>query len=154
VDEEVGLHDMAVEVLALLPMSIHQKHDIELFGDNIFVRGNKALLSTLVRNLVENASKYSEVDSPITVNVKRVGSQAVIDIIDSGPGMTDEQKINAVKRRYRVSDSQVYGSGLGLSIDLKITELHKGELIFLDKKIGSGLIARVLLPLVSVLTRL
>lgn len=68
---------------------------------------------------------------------------AVLDVEDSGPGMTDEQKHNSVKRMYRVSDTQTYGSGIGLSIVMKIIELHGGKLNFLDKNGSTGLVARV-----------
>ena len=61
--------------------------------------------------------------------------------------MTDSQKDNAVKRHFRVSDTQTYGSGLGLSIVKKIVDLHAGHLVFKDKVGEPGLIAQVTLPL-------
>lgn len=143
--DEVGLHDLAKEVLALLSPEIHKKNEIELTGDNVYVRGSRTLLGILVRNLVENASKYSDNHSSIVVTTQDTGGAAVIEVRDYGPGMTDEQKHNSVKRHYRVSDTQAYGSGLGLAIVEKIVGLHSGELIFLDRENAAGLIVRVML---------
>lgn len=141
--EEVGLLDLAKATFTLLPSQMHQRNDIELEGDNVFVQGNRVLLGVLVRNLIENASKYSDENTPITVTIKQEHTSAIIDVADRGPGMTDTQKTNAIQRRYRVSDTQHYGSGLGLSIAHKIVELHHGKLRFTDQKSGSGLVASV-----------
>ncbi|WP_049721770.1 sensor histidine kinase [Gilvimarinus polysaccharolyticus] len=141
--EEIGLYDLAKEVITLLPVDIHKKNDIELTGKNTFTVGNRALMSTLLRNLIENASKYSEKGSPIVVNTAETEKNAVIEVIDSGPGMTQEQKENSVTRHYRVSDTQNYGSGIGLSIVKKIVDLHSGSFAFVDKEDVAGLIARV-----------
>lgn len=148
--EEVPLISLVKNLFTILPADLHKKNELELEGDEIIVMGNNALLTALLRNLIENASKYSETGTPITVTVKSGDSAsneyALVEISDRGPGMTDEQKVNSLKRHYRVSDTQTYGSGLGLSIALKIVELHKGKLEFKDRSTGSGLIATVHLP--------
>lgn len=147
VAEEVNLFDLAKEVITLLPANVLAKYDFELQGHNVVAIGNRILLQTLLRNLVENAHKYSQDNSLITIHVKMHEDVPAIDIVDNGPGMTDEQKSNSIKRMYRVSDTQSYGSGIGLSIVMKIVDLHGGKLEFLDKPDGNGLIARVKLPL-------
>ncbi|WP_027331068.1 sensor histidine kinase [Marinimicrobium agarilyticum] len=141
--EEVGLYDLAKEVLSLLPQQIHRKNEIELVGRNVFVLGNRSLIAALIRNLVENASKYSDEKANIVVAVRTEGNLAVLEVIDSGPGMTNEQKRNSTKRNFRVSDTQTYGSGLGLAITQKIVDLHAGELRFLDREDAQGLVVQV-----------
>ncbi len=130
--EEVGLHDLAKETISLLPSNILAQYDFELKGSNPFIQGNNALLGTMLRNLLENAYKYSPPDSHILVSTGDSEGSAFMIVTDNGPGMTDKQKENAIERHYRVSDTQSYGSGLGLSIVQKIVALHRAELSFQD----------------------
>jgi two-component system sensor histidine kinase QseC len=141
--EEVGLYDIAKEVIALLPPDIHYKDDIELLGTNAYILGNRALINSLLRNLIENASKYSEKSSQIVVKISEENKMSTLEVIDNGPGMSDEEKENSIRRHYRVSDTQSYGSGLGLTIVQKIVDLHSGTLNFFDKENGNGLIVKV-----------
>ncbi|MFL0799472.1 MAG: sensor histidine kinase N-terminal domain-containing protein [Agarilytica sp.] len=141
--EEVGLYELAKDVIALLPSEMHKKHNIELVGTNAYVLGNRTLLNALLLNLIENASKYSNEGSHILVNTSENNNAAILEVIDTGPGMTEDQKENSIKRHYRVSDTQSYGSGLGLFIVKKIVDLHLGSLAFLDRENEEGLIARV-----------
>jgi len=145
--QTVNLLDLTKDILVLLPHGLHQKNTIELNAEPIVVIGNPVLLTAMLRNLIENASKYSENDTLIQINISKVASSALVEVIDAGPGMTDSQKDNAVKRHFRVSDTQTYGSGLGLSIVKKIVDLHAGHLVFKDKVGEPGLIAQVTLPL-------
>ncbi len=146
VAEDIHLFDLAKEAITLLPSTVLAKYEFELKGDDVVAVGNRALLQTLLRNLIENAHKYSQPNSLITVEVSKIGKSPVISIEDNGPGMTDEQKSNSIKRMYRVSDTQTYGSGIGLSIVMKIVDLHGAKLEFLDKESEPGLIARVSFP--------
>lgn len=135
----IDLHHLAKQVLAGLPETMHDTHPFELLGERSYIQGHEALLNLLIRNLVENSVKYSAANTPIIISISSTQSEVKLEVIDQGPGMTEEQKTNALKRRYRVSDSQTYGSGLGLSIAQKIVNLHAGQLAFLDTPTGSGL---------------
>lgn len=146
-EERIDVYDLCKQTIVLLPNQINTKNNIELEGDSTIVKGNAVLLAALVRNLIENASKYSEPDTPIRVRATKQNDCAIIEVADRGPGMNAEQKSNATKRYFRVSDRQSYGSGLGLSIVNKIVALHLGTLEFLDQESGPGLIVKVLLPL-------
>lgn len=141
--EEVGLYDLAKEVITLLPTEIHRKNDIELVGNNTYILGNRSLTSSLIRNLIENASKYSSKSSAIVVSVFEESEKSILEVVDSGPGMSSKEKENSIKRHYRVSDTQSYGSGLGLTIVQKIVDLHSGSLEFKDRENEKGLVVRV-----------
>ncbi len=136
--EEVGLHDLAKEITFLLPSNILAQYDFELKGDHPFIQGNCALLDTMLRNLLENAYKYSQPDGHILISTGESDGSAFMVVTDNGPGMTDMKKENAIKWHYRVSDKQSYGSGLSLSIVQKIVALHRAELSFRDGNKGSG----------------
>ncbi|WNO10820.1 ATP-binding protein [Teredinibacter sp. KSP-S5-2] len=144
--EEIDLYMLAKEVIMLLPDYVLAKYDFELQGEKTVILGNRTLLNTLLRNLVENAYKYSKEKELIIVRVGSENGHSMLDVIDNGPGMTDDQKLNSVRRSYRVSDTQTYGSGIGLSIVMKIVDLHQAGLAFLDKDEGEGLIARITFP--------
>lgn len=141
--ETVALHELAKEVLVYLPHSMHAKHDISLEASHCVLRGNRTLLGLMLRNLIENAVKYSNSGSEIIINVSQKDYFIILEVIDEGPGMTDQQKENSTRRHYRVSDSQAYGSGLGLSIVEKVADIHNAKLGFFDRTDRAGLIARV-----------
>ena len=141
--EVIDLYELAKEVLSLMPSEIHRKNDIELRGEHVHVLGNQALLVSMIRNVLENASKYSDNNSKIIIQTLEEGTSIVLEVIDSGPGMSDEQKNNAIKRHFRVADNHTYGSGLGLSIVQRIVDLHNAKLTFLDRENEPGLITRV-----------
>lgn len=147
--ERVGLLSLLKNLFTMLPAQLHKKNELELSGEDVSVLGSYALLTALFRNLIENASKYSGEGTKISIKLGKKEGEAIVEITDCGPGMTDEQKVNSIKRHYRVSDTQAYGSGLGLAIALKIVELHKGALEFKDPSSGKGLVAFVTIPCID-----
>lgn len=142
-DESVSLLAVAREVISDLSPEVLERYKFSVDGEDIVVKGNANLLANLVRNLVENAYKYSPQDSAIEVLVRSEGSKALFEVVDSGPGLTDEQKQKVTDRFYRISDRQNYGTGLGLSIVKRIIDLHSASLQLVDASASGGLICRV-----------
>lgn len=99
------------------------------------------LLSEMMRNLVENAIRYSGTGGEITVRTLSKDGTAFVEVVDSGPGIPDDQKA-AVLERFNRGDRSGTGTGLGLSVVKEIAELYGGGLALLDAP-GGGLIARV-----------
>src|SRR3954454_669572 len=94
------------------------------------VEGDEARLRQVLGNLVSNALHYTPVDSPITVSVGTRGSEAVLEVSDTGPGLSDEQKARVFERFYRVDTARTRstgGSGLGLSIVAALVAAHRGR---------------------------
>jgi signal transduction histidine kinase len=124
-DEEADMHAICVDVAAYLaPMAIRESRSIEVGGTEspVIVRGNSAALEMAVHNLVENAIKYSNRGTTITIDVSRDGSIRVLDI---GHGILTEFRRKAFERFTRL-DRRGSGLGLGLAIVFRVIEVHGG----------------------------
>lgn len=106
-------------------------------------------MKLVLKNLLENACKYSGKDQPIKVSCWQEGrqesKQVVIQVLDSGPGLPLEQCRQLTERFFRIADESVPGAGLGLSISAQIVELHKGKLS-IQPGTERGLDVRIILP--------
>jgi two-component system sensor histidine kinase QseC len=93
-----------------------------------FVRGDATLLAVLVRNLVDNAVRYSPPGARIEVRVAREDAGVVLSVEDSGPGLSPRDLARLGERFFRVVGSGETGSGLGWSIVRRIAAVHGGAL--------------------------
>ncbi|NZA27855.1 sensor histidine kinase N-terminal domain-containing protein [Luteimonas sp. SJ-92] len=136
-----------VEELRLLADRKGQVLAITLEGAQ--VRGDEFTLGLLVRNLVENAVRYTPAGGSIEVSTSRAGAHAMLSVEDSGPGIPEEDRERVFDRFYRRLESGHDGSGLGLAIAREATASHGGS-IRLDRsdRLG-GLAVHVLLPAMS-----
>ncbi|MGW4031292.1 sensor histidine kinase [Streptomyces sp. NPDC004838] len=110
---------------------------------------DEARLRQVVSNLVGNALHHTPPDSGIRVGVGSLDGHAVIEIEDSGPGLTADEKERVFERFYRADNSRSRaaggGSGLGLAIAHALVTAHGGR-IELRSEPGEGCCFRVLLP--------
>jgi len=148
----------AVELEGLARSTIVELYDhieakgqhIELQSEPVVVEGDEFALMTLLRNLVDNAGKYTPDGGRILVTVGPVGDCAVIRVEDSGPGIPADQYHRVFDRFYRVGGdrhaSRVIGCGLGLSIVDHIVRLHRGEVELDHSAVLGGLAVQVQLP--------
>lgn len=97
------------------------------------VSGDATLLRLLVRNLVENAHRYSPPGSVITVSA----GEGTLAVEDEGPGI-DESKSGELSKAFVRMDSGHGGFGLGLSIVTRIAQLHDAQLFLHNRKPGPG----------------
>lgn len=82
----------------------------------------------LVRNLLDNAVKYTPEGGTVDVEVQRSADAWLLEVHDSGPGIDEADRERVLDRFYRVAGSQATGSGLGLAIVKSIAELHGAAL--------------------------
>ncbi|MFM0291602.1 two-component system, OmpR family, sensor histidine kinase TctE [Burkholderia sp. WP9] len=144
----VPLHKVARSVtLDWSPVARARGIDLGFEQDaRVDVMGQSDLLAELVGNLIDNAIRYSGDGAVITVRVAREGEQALLQVIDNGPGIAMSEREAVFERFYRSEATQaVEGSGLGLSIVREIARVH-GALVALADAHGGGLIVSVLLP--------
>ncbi|MBI2723501.1 MAG: HAMP domain-containing histidine kinase [Chloroflexi bacterium] len=121
---------------------------VDARGSPIVVAADEQRLRQLVENLVENAARYSEPSTPITLRARNDGRYAVTEVEDGGPGMTEDEARHAFERFWRGSRSRRQfgdGSGLGLAIVRHIAEAHGGGVALTSSPTGTTV--RVELPL-------
>ena len=121
-------------------------HDAEA-DERIRVSADEMALYTLLRNLADNAIRYTPVGGQIDLWVDRRGAEVVMAVQDNGPGIPAEERTRVVDPFYRVLGTGESGSGLGLSIVDTLVGNLKGRLR-LDDAVGHahGLRAEVTLP--------
>ena len=137
------------EVAALAPLAIEKQQDISFLPCNeaVFVQGQPIALSILVKNLLDNAIRYTPEQGKIDVIIYLNGPNLELVVTDSGPGLDEEAQQRVFERFYRKESGGTTGAGLGLSIVRRVTELHKGTILLTNGEKGvngenSGCIAR------------
>jgi two-component system, OmpR family, sensor histidine kinase KdpD len=105
-------------------------------------------IEQVVRNLVDNAVKFSPATGTIDVSAARQQDAIVVTVKDDGPGVAPEYQHRVFERFFRVEreGSNVAGAGLGLAICKRFVELHGGR-IELESPPGQGAAFRFTLPL-------
>lgn len=128
--QRVDLRAVARDVVAALAGgAIDKRQELELDADEpCIVRGNEALLGVLIRNLVDNAIRYSPPGARVKVALRPQPEQVVLTVEDSGPGLADEDRARLGQRFFRVLGSEQSGSGLGWSIVERIAAAQRAEL--------------------------
>lgn len=110
------------------------------------VAANEALLGVLVRNLIDNALRYSPDGARVDVMVHRHANGAVLQVQDSGPGMAQDAIAHLGERFFRVLGNDQTGSGLGWSIVRRLLDVFGAEAqIGRSQELG-GLLVRVYWP--------
>lgn len=104
-------------------------------------------IEQVLRNLVDNAVKFSPAEGSIDVSAVVQGDEIMIAVRDEGPGVAPEHHHRVFERFFRVEreNSSVAGAGLGLAICKRFVELHGGR-IELDARAGQGATFRFTLP--------
>ncbi|MGO4378590.1 ATP-binding protein [Pseudoduganella sp. RAF53_2] len=132
--EPINLTDLAKRTLGDMAGAAGAR-DIDLgleHADEASVKGQGDALLIMVRNLVDNAIKYTPTGGTVDLSVLRDEKQARVVVEDSGPGIAPEERERVFNRFYRVPGSEANGSGLGLAIIRAIAERH-GATLALDQ---------------------
>ena len=121
---------------------------LNIESQSAMVEADPEKLRSIIDNLVSNAVKFTPSGGTITVKAKMQAGEAVIEVIDSGPGVPPEEResiFNLFFRGRGKGDSgRVKGSGLGLAIARELAEAHGGHIAVVPE--GSGGHFRVTLP--------
>jgi len=88
-------------------------------------RGEKQDFEEMIGNLMENACKWAATE--VKVTIADLPRELFIEVSDDGPGLSGEERANALKRGVRL-DETIPGTGLGLSIVNELAAMHKGQL--------------------------
>jgi two-component system phosphate regulon sensor histidine kinase PhoR len=144
---EVGA--VLAEVLDVLA-GLAEHRGIALVGDTtpVTVEGSAADLALAIRNLVDNAIRYTETGGEVTVRLARHGDEAVVTVADTGSGIPQRDLDRVFERFYRVDVGRsraTGGTGLGLSIVRHVAESHGGR-VGVESQLGAGSTFTLRLP--------
>lgn len=96
------------------------------------IMGSEYHIPILVRNLIDNAIRYTPSGGQVDVAIRAGNQKIVLEIEDSGPGIPPEERQRVFDRFYRCLVPQAAGSGLGLAIVKQVTEQHQAE-VYLER---------------------
>jgi len=126
------------------------RFQIKIPDTPIWVQIDKERIKIVLKNLLENALKYSEKsDAPVLLSLARKDQNAIVEIRDQGIGISEEELPFLFEPFYRVDPSRskkTGGYGLGLSLCRTIIRSHSGE-IKIHSKLGHGTIITIELPI-------
>lgn len=146
----VSIHQVYRRVLEdLLPLAEVKKIDIGVVGDlDAHVLVNEVDLISLVKNLVDNAIRYTPAGGRVDLSVLADNGVITLTVEDSGPGIPEAERERVFDPFYRILGSDEIGSGLGLSIVQTISARigAKISLGFANEQSKSGLRVRVVFP--------
>ena len=120
-----------------------QAKELELIlnvPEHIEVRADENMISTVIRNLTNNAIKFSSKGEQIIVSAKEEGKRIVVSVEDHGIGMSPEDKetlFNIKVRTSKMGTDGELGTGLGLLLCKEFIQIHDGE-IWVDSILGEG----------------
>ncbi|MES2740101.1 MAG: ATP-binding protein [Pseudomonadota bacterium] len=146
--QRLDLADLVKRTLGDM-VGLAQARQIDLglhHAESAMVDGQADALIILLRNLVDNAIKYTPAGGTVDLAVYAGPDGAVLTVEDSGPGISPEERERVFSRFYRVPGSEAGGSGLGLAIIKAIAERHGASLVLDRSERLGGLCARVGFP--------
>ncbi len=167
--EQVDLAQLVrEEVDQQMPLARSKSQTLNVMGvEALMVRGNDGQLRQVMRNLVNNAIKYTPEGGQITCECSELagvvsdesawpgsaglaaGRWAAVRVLDTGIGISPQDLAHVFERFYRVlAQGNIPGTGLGLSIARELAELHDGH-ISATSTLGQGSVFAVYLPLVE-----
>jgi two-component system, OmpR family, sensor histidine kinase QseC len=146
--EAVNLTQLAKQAIVDQSDALELKHHrIEFNGDECWVSGDRAALTSLLNNLLGNAIKYTPDAGRIAINTWLRGRDVVLEVMDNGPGIPDGERERVFDRFYRLGgdrhNSKTPGCGLGLSIVQQVVDLHAAHIALTQSRYGQGLLVMV-----------
>ncbi len=121
---------------------------IETDVDSVDTHGDAAELELAVRNLIDNAIRYTEAGGSVRLSLRENGDHAVLTVADTGTGIPSRSLGRIFERFYRVDDARsraTGGTGLGLALVRHVVERHGGA-VTVDSELGVGSTFTVRLP--------
>ncbi len=146
----VDIHKITTETLTLLvPQALEKSIELSLncHEDKIMLDANATMLGILIRNLVDNAIRYSPLHSEVMVCLEKTVDAVILTVTDNGPGIPPELRSRVFERFYRILGTHTQGTGLGLAIVQQIASLHQAEVRLGAGHDGQGLSVIVVFPL-------
>ena len=132
----------------IIPIALDKNIDLSLEPQNehIHIIANGITVGIMMRNLIDNAIRYTPNDGKVIVSIFEDSKSVTIRVTDNGPGIPPKLRARVFERFFRVLGTKAQGSGLGLAIVQQITGLHHGQVKLDSPKEGTGLQISIILP--------
>lgn len=143
--DEVNMVQLVGQVIAdLSPLAEAKKIDVGMMKneDNTLISGDPDSLRSLTSNLIENSIRYTPTNGRVDVSIGLENKQPYLEVVDTGPGIPEEDRVRVFDRFYRREGTLGSGSGLGLAIVKAVADSH-GATIQLGDSLLGGLAVRV-----------
>jgi two-component system sensor histidine kinase KdpD len=138
--ERIDLHELLETVIASTK-KILAGHLVDLRAPekDISIHADRELITMAVTQFLDNAAKYSDPASTITVSTAAVAGEVHIRVHNVGPPIAPDDRQRIFQRFYRSSESshKAAGTGIGLSISKKVADAHQGR-VWVTSEEGSG----------------
>ena len=145
--EPVELDEVVSEAVDAA-VAVDPDRPVDLEADPVVVLGDRDRLRQVLDNLLSNVRAHTPPGSPVRVRVGAENGLAVVEVADSGPGMTSDETARVFERFYRSDSSRsraTGGVGLGLSIVAAVAEAHGGA-VSAHSTPGDGATFRITFP--------
>jgi len=140
--EVINLCDLARETITdLRERSPARKEDLTyVVPDEILVAGDGALLASALRNLLDNALKFTRPGQAVAVSLVETEGRAELTVDDSGPGIPVAERERVFDPFYRGAEARAGGSGFGLGLPIlrRVARAHGGDVRVLDSPSGGA----------------
>ncbi len=146
--QSCSLNDLVAEVVEMAGQDSDRTITIESSTYPIQVKADYIRLKQVLLNLIDNAIKYSEPGTSISLKLSQQGEEGIIQVFDKGYGIPLQHQSRIFERFYRVDEARnrsTGGSGLGLSIVKTLVEAMGGS-VTVRSKLGEGSVFTVILP--------
>ncbi|MEA2476259.1 MAG: two-component system, OmpR family, sensor histidine kinase SenX3 [Actinomycetota bacterium] len=118
---------------------------------DVYIRGDGAQLGLMIRNLLDNAIRYTADEGEVAISVCSEADEAIVSVTDNGIGIPMRDQARVFERFYRVDKGRSRdrgGTGLGLAIVKHVADLHGGH-VSVNSELGEGSTFVVRLPLAT-----
>jgi signal transduction histidine kinase len=134
----VDLSEVArLAVADVVPLADKKSTELELdAAQGVCVSGDGAALRILLRNLVDNAVRYTPPGGRVKIRLQGESAKVLLQVDDSGPGIASVERARVFDRFYRGAGREEGGSGLGLAIARGITQQHQAAIELSDSPLG------------------
>jgi heavy metal sensor kinase len=147
--KRVNLAELLSEVRETLLVLAEEKNQrIEIIAEQLIIPADRELFRLALLNLGHNAIRYSAEGLLIRLRVRQQEENAVVEVIDQGPGIAPQHQQKIFERFYRVDKARSRtsgGAGLGLSIARWAIQRQGGD-IELESDVGRGSLFRIVMP--------
>ncbi len=132
IKEEIDFSALAGDCLQNFILRFPNRKISADVADTVFIEGDKLLLELAINNLLDNAIKYSGKEGTVLLKVFIKNKEVITQVINNGPGISDDEKEKIFEKYYRGDNNQTKGTGLGLYLTKKIIREHNGNIRVLD----------------------